>query len=245
MYLPSIFILFFRLTNDSLYRNVPKRNRSNPNKTVQLKNQIPKGEISPENAPDYLPYNVYSNLEQLQQKAQEDVIHPLRSPHAENPKKPSLKPRKRHSRPLKLTGEVNLGTNKFNNREKKLRQKERQKPFEHPVNTIDETVTNAARHHHHHNLQNEIKDVETTTIAVEDSFPTTTTESIIIETTQSSVDTSTLRTTEEKRKLDEKAHRRERLKAKLAQLTPEERQAFLLMKAQRAEAKKLGINITN
>lgn len=227
------------MTNDSLYRNVPKKNRSNPNKTIQLKNQIPKGEISPENAPDYLPYNVYSNLEQLQQKAQEDVIHPLRSPHAENPKKPSVKPRKRHSRPLKLTGEVNLGPNKFNNREKKLRQKERKKPTEHPINTIE--VTNAARHHHRHNIQNEIKDVETTTLTAEtDSIPTTT-ESIIIETTQS---TSTLRTTEEKRKLDEKAHRRERLKAKLAQLTPEEREAFLLMKAQRAEAKKRGI-ITN
>lgn len=242
MYLPNVFVLFFRLNNDSLYRNVPKKNRSNPNKTIQLKNHIPKGEISPENAPDYLPYNVYSNLEQLQQKAQEDVIHPLRSPHyAENPKKLSVKPRKRHSRPLKLTGEVNLGPKKPNNREKKLRQKEKQKPFEHPVNTIDETVTNAGRHHHHHNLQNEIKDVETTTTA---SIPTTT-ESIIFETTQPKVDSSTIRMSEEKSKLDEKAHRRERLKAKLALLTPEERQAFLLMKAQRAEAKKKGINITN
>lgn len=220
------------MTNNSLYRNVPKRNRQNPNKSIQLNNQIPKEETS--DAPDYLPYSVYSNLEQLKQKAQEDIIHPIQNSHSASPKQPSLKPRKRHSRPLKLTGEVNLGTNKFSNRERKQKQKqkERERPVEEPVNTIEETVTNAGRHHHH-NLPNEI---ETSSTYVP-------TESSVFETTQSSIEKTTK--SEEKKKLDEKAHRRERLKQKLSALTPEERQAFLLMKHQRSEAKKKGLIVTN
>lgn len=211
------------MANDSLYRNVPKKNRPSPNKTIQLDNQIPLSETA-ENPPDYLPYSMYSNLEQLQQKAQEDTIHPNRSPQAANPKLPSLKPKKRHSRPLKLTGEVNLGTNKFNNRERRPR----------PRKPMEEVVTNAGRHHHHPNdIQEEVE--ETTTQL--------TTEKLIETTTEASKPAlSSSSSAEAKKKLDEKALRRERLKQKLAALTPQERQTFLLMKQQRADAKKKGIN---
>jgi hypothetical protein len=115
-------------SNRSQYRTVPKRNRVNPGKTVQLNNKFPKTELA-DNAPDYLPPSVYTNLEQLQQKAQEDVIHPVESPHATNPKLPSMRPKKRHSKPLKLTGEVNLG-NQFKH-ERRQRPKDRRKPLEH------------------------------------------------------------------------------------------------------------------
>lgn len=217
----------------SLYRNVPKKNRQNPNKTIQLNNQIPKDEAT-ENAPDYLPYSTYSNLEQMQQKAQEDTIHPVRSSHAANPKQPSARPKKRHSRPLKLTGEVNLGTNKFTNRDKKQRQKQQKKPVDIPVTEVEETVTNAGRHHHHKH-PNDIPEVETTTarIVMETLIFETTPEPILERTTSAISD-------EAKKKLVEKAMRRDKLRQKLAALSPEEQQAFLLMKKQRAEAKKKG-----
>lgn len=223
------------MTNNSNYRSVPKKNRQNPNKTVQLNNQIATGENT-ENPPDYLPFSVYSNLEQLQQKAQEDTIHPVRSSLPEHQGQPSQRPRKRHSRPLNLTGEVNLGTKMFTRREKKQRRK--------PVNTPEETVTNAGRHHHHI-IPNEI---ETTQASVSTTTSTTTTteepeEMPVLVMTQTPVDKSSV--LEEKKKLDEKALRRERLKQKLALLTPEERQAFLLMKQQRAEAKKRSLNLTD
>lgn len=170
------------------------------------------------------------------QKAQEDVIHPLRSTHAESPRQQSMKPRKRHSRPLKLTGEVNLGTKNFK-AERKHRQRARPAATK-SVNTIDETVTDAGRHHHHNSeLPNEIPALE----VIETSTAQAATEAPFVEeTTQPKFEKS-----ETKAKLDEKAHRRERLKQKLAALTPEERQAFLLMKQQRAEAKKKGLNYTH
>lgn len=175
---------------------------------------------------------MYSKLEHLQQKAQEDTIHPNRSPQAVSPKLPSQKPKKRHSRPLKLTGEVNLGTNKFNSRDRKQR----------PKKPDDEVVTNAGRHHHHPNEIAEVEEEEeatTTTMAPTTTTQQPTTEKLIVTTTTASA------SIEAKRKLDEKALRRERLKQKLAALTPQERQAFLLMKQQRAEAKKKGINYAN
>jgi hypothetical protein len=52
---------------------------------------------------------------------------------------------------------------------------------------------------------------------------------------------STTTSSDQKKKMDEKALRRQRLIQKLKALTPEERQAFLLMKQQRAEAKKKGL----
>lgn len=168
----------------------------------------------------------------MQQKAQEDIIHPVGNSLTDNQRQLSQKPRKRHSRPLNLTGEVNLGTNNFNRREKKQRRK--------PVNALQETVTNAGRHHHH-NIPNEI---DTTQAPLSTSTSTQSpTELPILETTQSRVDKSLMLA--EKKKLNEKALRRERLKQKLAALTPEERQAFLLMKQQRAEAKKRSLNLTD
>lgn len=236
-----IFFPFDRLF--SQFRNAPKKKGLNPNRAIQSNNQaIPKSETS-DNAPDYLPYSVYSNLEQLQQKAQEDTIHPVQNPQviAANPRQPSLKPRKRHSKPLKLTGEVNLG-NQFKH-ERKQRPKERRKPIEQQVNTIDEeTVTNAVRHHHH----NEIQEEEVTTNKPEIATEAPTENAIVIETSTHQTtadvdDVDKISSVEAKKKLDEKAARRERLKAKLALLTPEERQAFLLMKQQRADAKKKGL----
>lgn len=228
--------------NRSQIRNISKRNRTTANRGIQLSNQTPKSETA-DNAPDYLPYSAYSNLEHMQ-KAQEDVIHPLRSPHAENTKQQSMKPRKRHSRPLKLTGEVNLGTN---NLKSERRQRQRSRTVAKSVNTIDETVTDAGRHHHHNNIPNEIPALEaiaeTSTDQMTTTTTTTTTEQSILETTQAPIEKSTI--SEAKAKLDEKAHRRERLRQKLAALTPEERQAFLLMKQQRADAKKKGLNYTH
>jgi hypothetical protein len=239
------------LSPTSLYRNVPKKNRHNPNKSIQLNNVIAKEEVM-ENTADYLPYSVYSNLEQMKQKAQEDTIHPLRSPHAANPKQPLARPKKRHSRPLKLTGEVNLGTNKFTNRDKKQRQKQQQKHHQKPVDipaaAVEETVTNTeeavtnAGRHHHHKHPNDIVEIETTTssgLALLETLIFETTPEPIYERTTSFVEQETT-SLDMKKKLQDKAMRRDRLRQKLAALTPEEQQAFLLMKKQRAEAKKKG-----
>ena len=215
--------------SNSQYRAVPKKNRP-VSKTIQLNNRIPADEIS-ENAPDYLPPSIYRKLEPMQQKPQEDTIHPLRSPHAENSKEPSAKPKKRHSRPLKLTGEVNLGPNKFTNRDKKQRKKQQLKPVETPAADIEETVKNAGRHHHHKH-PNDIPEIESTPYQA----PT-----LVFETTPEPIFERTTSTVEAKKKLDEKAIRRDRLRQKLAALSPEEQQAFLLMKKQRADAKKKGL----
>jgi hypothetical protein len=213
---------------------MPKKNRQNPKKTIQLNNQIPADEVS-ENAPDYLPPSVYRNLEPMQQKPHEDTIHPVRSSHATNSKEPAARPKKRHSRPLKLTGEVNLGTDRFIVRDKKQRKK--QKPVEIPAADIEEAVTNAGRHHHHKH-PNDIPEIESTSLPAPTLvFETTPEPEQFVERTTSSVVSSV----EAKKKLDEKALRRERLKAKLAALSPEEQQAFLLMKKQRAEAKRKGL----
>lgn len=193
-----------------------------------------------DNAPDYLPPSVYTNLEQLQQKAQEDVIHPVQSPHATNPKLPSMRPRKRHSKPLKLTGEVNLGS-QFKH-ERKQRPKDRRKPVENRENSIvEEPVTNPVRHHHH--VENEIRDVEevpeTTTPA--EVATEAVSESDLIDDIAKKTEDDKILAAETKKKLDEKAMRRERLKEKLSKLSPEQRQAFLLMKQQRADARKKGL----
>lgn len=235
---------FFSLCRfNSQYRTVPKRNRVNPGKTVQLNNKFPKTELA-DNAPDYLPPSVYTNLEQLQQKAQEDVIHPVESPHATNPKLPSMRPKKRHSKPLKLTGEVNLG-NQFKH-ERRQRPKDRRKPLEHRENSIvEEPVTNPVRHHHH--IENEILEVEQAPETTTTAEPVTeaVTESDLIDDSAKVSEDDKILAAETKKKLDEKAMRRERLKEKLSKLSPEQRQAFLLMKQQRAEAKKKGLLAKN
>lgn len=200
-------------------KNVPKKNRQSANR--RLSSQIPPTE-QPDNAPDYLPYSAYSNLEQMQQKTHEDVIHPL---HASDSRQATMKPRKRHSK-LKLTGEVNLG-DQFKH-VRKPRPSERRKKVEPPrVNAIEEEeiVTSTTQQ-----LPNEIESGNEVTERATEAPETST--AFVIGKKEAS---------EMQRKLDEKAMRRERLKAKLAQLTPEERQAFLLMKQQRAEAKKKGL----
>lgn len=204
-----------------------------------MNNKFPKTEFA-DNAPDYLPPSVYTNLEQLQQKAQEDVIHPVDSPHAANPKLPSQRPKKRHSKPLKLTGEVNLG-NQFKH-ERRQRPKERRKPVENRENAIvEEPVTNPVRHHHH--IENEIQEVEQTpeTTTMAEAATEAATVSDLIDDSAKVSEEDKILAAETKKKLDEKAMRRERLKEKLSKLSPEQRQAFLLMKQQRAEAKKKGL----
>lgn len=198
-------------------KNVPKKNRQNANRKVI--SQVPLSERT--DAPDYLPYSAYSNLEQMQQKTHEDVIHPL---HASDSRQATMKPRKRHSK-LKLTGEVNLG-DQFKH-VRKPRPSERRRKIEPPrVNAIDEEIATSVPRE---NLPNEIEAEEVTEAATE--APETSTVFVI----------GKKEASEAKKKLDEKAMRRERLKAKLAQLSPEEREAFLLMKQQRAEAKKKGL----
>lgn len=124
-----------------------------------------------------------------------------------------------------------MGTDQFKHREKKQRKKK--KPVEVHTNEVDSVtvVTNPGRHHHHPSTASEA--IEETTTPME-----TTTEEVLIETTQTTTDREI---SEVKRKLREKSDRRERLKQKLMQLSPEERQAFLLMKQQRADARKKGL----
>ncbi|KAG5678506.1 hypothetical protein PVAND_008173 [Polypedilum vanderplanki] len=160
--------------------------------------------------PEYLPYNAYKNLENMNQKPQED-IHPLQS-HVQNEDKQSLK-----------------------------QQEQSQSEIRH--------------HNHHHHRQHpnaalpEIPEVElkpetqSTEVLTTTQVPTTSTSATTVSSSTAApaiIEESTF--SELKKKLEEKALRRERLKAKLAQLTPEERQAFLLMKQQRAEARKKGLS---
>jgi len=220
-----------------------KKSRLNSNRV----NQPATSNVQAEN-PDYLPYSAYNNkVEQLQQKPQEDIINPIKSSHATNPKQPTVKPKKRHS--LKLTGEVNLGTNKFTNKRRQKHHKT-EKPNDSLSNIAAaedtttmkiEAQTNAGRHHHVAPPHQEEEPQEEVVIAATTKTTTTTTT-----TTQEAVTAEpTTQISEIKRKLDEKAERRERLKEKLANLTHEEKQIFLLMKQQRAEARKRKSNNTS
>ena len=122
-------------------------------------------------------------------------------------------------------------------------------------------------HNHHHHPNNALPETEVKVENEDESKPiiefkpvleflTSPPEPVERTTASSSTTTTTLssstvgpaiieRTTmsELRKKLEEKAQRRERLKEKLAKLTPEERQAFLLMKQQRADARKKGFKI--
>lgn len=235
-----------------------KKNRAGVNRLSQVNNDIKKTDAASSTTPlpEYLPFNVYKNLEMTKQKPQED-IHPVQTHNTEADRQASLKQRKRHS--LKLTGNVDLGTDTF----KRKRQKQKKIAKEQQQQQQEQT---SERHHHHHHHRHHpnaaLPDVPEVEARVEPDFevttraavrttvattPTTTTTTTPATTTTSStaapaiIEESTL--SEFKRKLEEKAQRRERLKAKLAQLTPEERQAFILMKQQRAEARKKGLNI--
>lgn len=197
--------------------------------------------------PEYLPYNAYKNLETMdrkpQQHQQEDVNSQISALQPEL-QQPLLKQRKRHSKPIKISGNVDLGMN-FNQRNQR-KKKNRKTTTEYP----SQQQQHQHNHHHHEihhpnnalpepDVSEKIEEETTVTLAPgfieeEISLVTTTTT-----TTDAPIEKSTM--SELKKKLEEKAMRRERLKAKLAQLTPEERQAFLLMKQQRADARKKGL----
>jgi DNA-directed RNA polymerase specialized sigma24 family protein len=106
-------------------------------------------------------------------------------------------------------------------------------------------VTNPVRHHHH--IENEILEVEQAPETTTTAEPVTeaVTESDLIDDSAKVSEDDKILAAETKKKLDEKAMRRERLKEKLSKLSPEQRQAFLLMKQQRAEAKKKGLLAKN
>jgi hypothetical protein len=206
----------------------------------QVNNDIKKNDASSTTPlPEYLPYNAYKNLENMKQKPQED-IHPLQ--HVPTDQQ-SLKQRKRHS--LKLTGNVDLGTDMFKRKPKKP--KKVVKKEEEEEQQQQQQSESHHHHHHRHHPNAALPEIPEAELKPEVTTTTTTKGTTVAQTTTSSttiapavIEESTL--SELKRKLEEKAQRRERLKAKLAQLTPEERQAFLQMKQQRAEARKKGMS---
>lgn len=200
---------------------------------TQLNNQTPKNEAIENPPPDYLPYNMYKNLQPMQKKP--DQIHPVENAHGESSQGAVVKPKKRHSK-LKLTGEVDLGKDRFKMRNERRKKKKKQ-PVEVPekVNEVFEETTV--------NERVETMDSENIVFITSTHRPTLRLE---FETSEKPLEERTLKppttsTSEHKKKLDEKAQRRQRLIQKLKALTPEERQAFLLMKQQRAEAKKKGL----
>lgn len=237
---------FFISHSFSLFsKNKRTRTGSNRLNQVNLKKIDTTASPSP---PEYLPFNVYNNLETLQQKPQEEVqsILPLNSPAFTQTNTLSLKQRKRHSRPLKLSGDVDLGLKK--QRRQKAKKVAKQDEVQQQQNALDESKINAGRHHNHHHHPNnalpepEISEpVEISTASSEEAAAAATTTTTTSSTAAPAIIEQTTMS-ELKKKLEEKAQRRERLKAKLAQLTPEERQAFILMKQQRAEARKNGLN---
>lgn len=197
-------------------------------------------EISP---PDYLPFIEYNNMEQMKQKSQEissvhsDLIHPVLNSPASDPRKPLQKPRKRHSG-LKLTGEVNLGTDRFMREKKRHKNSQRkaQRAQGPKPNGIEETFTNPSRHHH----KMQVQDTTTTQAAVTTTTTVTAAPTTQIATTQEPESTEFISTTNTllQNIRNDKAIRLEKLKQRLAKLTAEERLEYVAMKRQRAEAKK-------
>lgn len=140
-------------------------------------------------------------------------LHPVHNSHAIAHEQ-NVKPKKRHSE-LKLTGEVNLGIDK---RERK-RGRKQQKGVKTTVTTTStaspgRTPTTTAEQ-------------STSTIA-----PTTTT------TEQSLETTTTTTTTQGSSTTNSKSARIERLKERLAKLSPEDKKEYLQMKRERLETKK-------
>lgn len=194
--------------------------------------------------PDYLPYNFYKNLQPMHQKPVEDArIHPVSDSESIALKDPK---KKRHSK-LQLTGEVDLmGRDKF--RARNERRKKKKKVIE--TSTRDNDVVFSADTTTR-DYDFEMNEVVTGAARHRVVFMTSTqrpTLRLEFETSEQPIEERTTRTItstqapEHKKKLDERAARRQRLIEKLKQLTPEERQAFLLMKQQRAEAKKKGMS---
>lgn len=284
MFVESLSLISFLFDLFSSHSNFyRKKNRTGMNRLSQVNDEVQKSEMTSTTAPDYLPYNVYSKLEKFEQKPQED-IHPVNSAtNTAQTNQDLLKPRKRHSRPLKLSGDVDLGFKKKRTKGKKA-DKKNVSPVDDVVpqqSVIDENNNSKHKddnnndngrhhqhkhhnHHHHHpnnalpessEAKDETKEEVKPIIELKKpvlEFLTSppepveyTTKSTITTTSSTSRPAIIERTTlsELRKKMEEKALRRERLKEKLAKLTPEERQAFLLMKQQRAEAKKKGFKI--
>lgn len=237
------------LVTHSYYRAVPKKQLRQQPKPIQMYTQKPKvGEdlSSSSSPPDYLPYNVYKNLQPMHQKPAEDAkIHPVMSEGGEltPPKDPK---KKRHSK-LRLTGEVDLGQGAF--RARNERRKKKKKLIETSTRNNDVFSADATPRERDDFDLNEVVTASEPRVV----FVTSTqrpTLRLEFETSEQPIEERTTRTTtgsvteqspENKKKLQEKAQRRQRLIEKLKQLTPEERQAFLLMKQQRAEARKKGM----
>lgn len=233
------------MNSNNAYRAVPKKNRVNQVRLPQ--SPSPKSppparmqEISP---PDYLPFIEYNNMEQMKQKSQEhssihsDLIHPVLNSPASDPRKVAQKPRKRHSG-LKLTGEVNLGTDRFMREKKRHKNSQRkaQRVQGPKPNGIEETFTNPSRHHHKIQVQETTTQVATTTTTVAATAAPTTQ----IATTQDPDTTDSISTTNPLLQSirNDKVIRLQKLKQRLAKLTAEERLEYVAMKRQRAEAKK-------
>lgn len=214
-----------------MYRKRSRVNRLNQASNRDLQQKINMTTTTTTtSAPDYLPYNAYKNLETMDQKPQEDIHSQLSALQPEQ--QTSMKQRKRHSKPIKISGDVDLGMN-FNQRNQRRRQKNRKTTTELPQHN-----NNLHQHNHHHHPNNALPEPEPEKIDEETTPPNY----IVGETLTSTTTEAPMEKSELKKKLEEKALRRERLKEKLAKLTPEERQAFLLMKQQRADARQKGLS---
>lgn len=212
---------------------------------TQLNNQKPAKvmEEMDTSPPDYLPYNIYKNLQPLQKPVEDVQIQPVSEGELAKPRDPMMRPKKRHSK-LKLTGEVDLGGEQFRMRnERRKRKKKRPMETSTKANTEVFSVDSTLRQRDEFDL-NEIATEHSVEFVTSTHRPTLRLE---FETSENPLEERTTKTTtstassDNKKKLQEKAQRRQRLIEKLKQLTPEERQAFLLMKQQRAEAKKKGL----
>jgi hypothetical protein len=220
----------------SYYRAVPKKQlRQQIIRPIHLNNQKPKTESIENPPPDYLPYNMYKNLQPMQQKP--DQIHPVESSHSESSGTPVMKPKKRHSK-LKLTGEVDLGKDRFKMRNERRKKKKKQ-PVEIPEKANEVFEETSLKEQFDVSTDQVVFITSTHRPTLRLEFETS--EKPLEERTLEPSVAATMTTSEYKKKLEEKAQRRQRLIQKLKALTPEERQAFLLMKQQRAEAKKKGL----
>lgn len=234
----------------SYYRAVPKKQLRQQPKPIQMYTQKPKvvDDLSDASSPpDYLPYNVYKNLQPMHQKPAEDAkIHPVMNDGGElaPPKDPK---KKRHSK-LKLTGEVDLGQGAFRARNERRKKKKKLIEASTRNNDVFSADATTPRERDDFDLNEVVTASEPRVVFVTSTQrPTLRLE---FETSEEPIEERTARTTtasvteqspEIKKKLQEKAMRRQKLIEKLKQLTPEERQAFLLMKKQRADARKKGM----
>lgn len=200
--------------------------------------------------PEYLPYNIYKNLQPMQKPSEDIHIHPVSEGELSKPRDPMLRPKKRHSK-LKLTGDVDLGGEQFRKRNEQ-RKKKKKRPIETSTKTNNDIFSVDTTRRHLERDEFELNELATEPNVI---FVTSThrpTLRLEFETSENPLEERTTKATpkttessDSKKKMQEKAQRRQRLIEKLKQLTPEERQAFLLMKQQRAEAKKKGLTFAH